>query len=370
MTPESFAMSKRPCFWWYSWRSNLQCPSLKLWGRIGMLTHSWFVSNCNLITDSPLSPWTIVKLSTFFRKKWWVLFPGPRFQATVAKQGGRIAALIQGHLLLTIRTQLSHLDLHFTDPLLLGLKRTQYTCGVSSLDTHTHTETHNIQQFSFSISPAAVLLDISSITPRFLEGHSNPLWPNLPHQNKVYQAAYSFKPHSGWSKGKCCDQGVQALRRQRGRNIKISVQNHVYKWVQVDKRAQSMQQKWYGEHGRTGGTAVTCFDHIRCEHILSSFGTLALIMQETACHTWMTHQNMFDVCSWLAQKTGPIGCSNHRCHKFFPCISLGCYVDTSVVWRGQGALPGYPRPIQHLPLRTRPWREGRKGRTANPGQDC
>lgn len=103
------------------------------------------------------------------------LFSGPRFQATVAKQGGRIAALIQGHLLLTIRTQLSHLDLHFTDPLLLGLERTQYICGVSSLDTHTHTQTHNIQQFSFSISPAAVLLDISSITPRFLEGHSNPL---------------------------------------------------------------------------------------------------------------------------------------------------------------------------------------------------
>ena len=191
---------------------------------------------------------TIIKLSHFFRKKWRVLFSGPRFQATVAKQGGRIAALIQGHLLLTIRTQLSHLDLHFTDPLLLGFPGvlgilaiktpvvvsnywtdSVHLWGQQSWHTNTRTKTltntlkhtlwaHNIQQFSFSISPAAVLLDISSITPRFLQGHWNPLWPNLPHQNKVYQAAYSFKPHSGWSKGKCCDQGVQALRRQRGRN--------------------------------------------------------------------------------------------------------------------------------------------------------
>ena len=255
MTPESFAMSKRPCFWWYSWRKQFVMPFPPA------LRAHWNVDsqlNCiqgYLITDSPLSPWTIKP--TFFLKKWWVLFSGPRFQATVAKQGGRIAALIQGHLLLTIRTQLSHLDLHFTDSLLLGLgsgchignKDTSGSVWLlnglsifvgSAVSTHKHTNTfkhtawaHNIQQFSFSISPAAFLLDISSITPPFLEGHWNPLWPNLPHQNEVYQAAYSFKPHSGWSKGKCCDQGVQALRRQRGRNIKISVQHHVYKWVEA-----------------------------------------------------------------------------------------------------------------------------------------
>ena len=135
----------------------------------------------NLITDSPLSPWTI-KLSTCI-EKWLVLFSRPRFQATMAKQGSRIAALIQGHLLLTIRTQLSHLDLHFTDPLLLsgwhiGNKDTSGSVwllnGPSTCVGQQHTQRRSNTQCEPTISNKFFSLEISSTTRRFLAGHWNP----------------------------------------------------------------------------------------------------------------------------------------------------------------------------------------------------